>query len=88
MDVREKIQYDICALPNSIHIPYAQLPARLEELTSRIQDDVDVFFLCRRGNDSQLAVRLFNDKTEFFARDIIGGLTTWALTIDSSFPIY
>lgn len=51
---------------------------------------VSVFVVCRRGNDSQVAVQRLNDAGEegITAKDIIGGLHSWAELIDHSFPVY
>lgn len=51
---------------------------------------LSVFVVCRRGNDSQLAVKRFNDagEKEIKAKDIVGGLHSWAELIDQSFPVY
>lgn len=32
MDVRPEIQYDICSLPNSVHIPIEELDKRMDEI--------------------------------------------------------
>ena len=56
---------------------------------------VHVYVCCRRGNDSQQAVRLlkqiFAQKFEDKActiHDLIGGLGAWADQVDQSFPKY
>ena len=50
-----------------------------------------VYILCRRGNDSQVAVTLlkeeFSDR-ELTIKNIDGGLECWADTIDPLFPKY
>jgi adenylyltransferase/sulfurtransferase len=47
-----------------------------------------VYVLCRRGNDSQRAVSLLNERGFVGARNIKGGLLEWARRIDPRFPIY
>lgn len=47
--------------------------------------------VCRRGNDSQLAVRKLKAKlqeADMEVKDIAGGLTAWARQIDPNFPTY
>ena len=51
--------------------------------------------VCRRGNDSQLAVRKLKDQSDSLfgavaveIKDIVGGLTEWSNTIDQTFPKY
>lgn len=55
LDVREKVQYDICSLPNSLHIPLRQLSRRVDEVKQAIesrQEDGELirifFFVCYR----------------------------------------
>ena len=50
-----------------------------------------MYVVCRRGNDSQVAVRSLKEKLKDCAipiKDIKGGLTAWAKQIDTSMPIY
>lgn len=49
--------------------------------------EVQVFTVCRRGNDSQLAVNMLKEKG-IKAKDIIGGLNQWSKDIDTSFPSF
>jgi adenylyltransferase/sulfurtransferase len=37
LDVREQVQYDICHLPNSLHIPLRQLGRRVGEVKQAIE---------------------------------------------------
>ena len=54
-------------------------------------EDFPVYVVCRRGNDSQVAVKKFQhllsgEKVQI--RDIKGGLHAWARSIDLTFPVY
>lgn len=52
---------------------------------------VQVVVVCRRGNDSQKAVRLLKAQLQVddvCIRDLVGGLTAWTEEIDPSFPKY
>jgi rhodanese-related sulfurtransferase len=49
----------------------------------------DVIVICRRGNDSQLAVaHLRRQYPQLAVRDVIGGLHAWTRHIDPDFPVY
>jgi adenylyltransferase/sulfurtransferase len=50
----------------------------------------DLCVVCRRGNDSQLAVEKFIKAgiSKAKAFDLVGGLQQWSKDIDNSFPIY
>lgn len=72
IDVREKVQYDICNLAESINIPIStiqasaagsgdetgsSLPAWLPPEIASTDSTDPIYVVCRMGNDSQLAVR-------------------------------
>jgi adenylyltransferase/sulfurtransferase len=48
----------------------------------------DVYVVCRRGNDSQLAVRDLEAAGLVGARDIDGGLEAWGSQVDFTWPKY
>lgn len=89
IDVRSANEFEIYQLKNSINVPIKML------LADKISDDLKremgqkaVYIVCRRGNDSQLAVRHLSEKLKIKAKDLIGGLHKWTKTIDNNFPIY
>jgi adenylyltransferase/sulfurtransferase len=75
IDVREKVQYDLCHLFGSINIPFSRLSAldssAADHDTLDLIDEMKeyvgygsgdpVLVVCRLGNDSQVAVRKFKD---------------------------
>lgn len=89
IDVRSANEFEICQLNDSINLPIKTI------LSSKITDDLKqkmeqslVFIVCRRGNDSQLAVRHLANNYNIKAKDLIGGLHAWTKNIDENFPIY
>ena len=100
LDVRPAHHYKIVSLPDSLNIPFANLEARLNELTSALKDKEDdhvnsgscanpsLYVVCRRGNDSQRAVQYLRDSGFSSAKDIIGGLEAWAADVNPNFPTY
>ncbi|PVV01543.1 hypothetical protein BB560_004037 [Smittium megazygosporum] len=104
LDVREKSQYDICSLRESIHIPFSDLQALVQADSS--QDSIPTFSnftqileksktyntpiycICRRGNLSQLAVVTLRNYGLENCYQIDGGLTEWQKSIDPLFPSY
>ncbi len=93
VDVRTEPELNICSLENSINIPMADLEkeetlAKLEQLLS---DESEIVIVCRRGNDSQFAVKTLRQKLNgrnILIRDIVGGLHSWARSVDPTFPVY
>ncbi|OBZ90731.1 Adenylyltransferase and sulfurtransferase MOCS3 [Choanephora cucurbitarum] len=92
VDVRPEVQYGICRLPDSLHIPIEQLDKKMDQVKQAMKEknvtDKDVYVVCRLGNDSQIAVRMMQKEGIQQPRDIMGGLMSWSKTVDSSFPIY
>jgi adenylyltransferase/sulfurtransferase len=95
IDVRSSNEFEICQLGNSVNIPIKQLLSgkHNEEIISSAKGKENrVYLLCRRGNDSQLAVdylkRIFKERGLPEPKDIIGGLHSWTKNVDANFPIY
>ncbi|KAJ9558168.1 hypothetical protein OSB04_012782 [Centaurea solstitialis] len=87
IDVRPSHHYKIVSLPKSTNIPLANLEDRLPEISSELKSK-GIYVVCRRGNDSQRAVQLLHKKGFTSAKDIVGGLESWAHDVDQRFPTY
>ncbi|CAI9283514.1 unnamed protein product [Lactuca saligna] len=92
IDVRPSQHYKIVSLPNSMNVPLASLEEKLPEIESALKSidngNGGVYVVCRRGNDSQRAVQLLHNKGFVSAKDIVGGLESWARDVDHRFPTY
>lgn len=97
VDVRPAHHYKIVSLPNSMNIPLANLEARLSELSTVLKKGEEqtgsgsaasLYVVCRRGNDSQRAVQYLHKMGFTSAKDIIGGIESWAHDVDPTFPTY
>ena len=101
LDVRPQHHFEICALPGAINLPLKQLGGSLD-VVSRLQKEsmavggsgepnqtsLPVFVLCRRGVSSVKATRLLVDAGFDRVRNIDGGLTQWAESVDPELAIY
>ncbi|XP_027084687.1 adenylyltransferase and sulfurtransferase MOCS3-like [Coffea arabica] len=98
VDVRPAHHYKIVSLPNSINIPFPSLEARLHEISSALMkkdesknsadSNASLYVVCRRGNESQRAVEYLHKMGFSSAKDIIGGIQSWAHDVDPKFPTY
>jgi adenylyltransferase/sulfurtransferase len=89
---------EMCSLPGAINLPIQHFEERnineggrdrLATILASQSGDGPVLVICRRGNDSQLAVSLLRRRfPHVAARDVIGGLHAWARLVDPSFPVY
>ena len=64
---------------------------KVSDLVKKKQTD-QLILVCRRGNDSQMAVKLLEKNlknySELVIKDIIRGLQAWSDKIDKNFPKY
>ena len=91
IDVRPAVEFGICALENSVSVPFYDLMADKVDLVPHIPEDTTepIYLLCRAGINSQIAVQHLKEKyPEHCFKDIIGGLMGWTSAIDPSFPLY
>lgn len=99
VDVRPAHHFKIVSLPNAMNIPLSSLESRLAEISSALKEEekrkdsgfesgASLYVICRRGNDSQMAVQLLHKVGFTSARDIIGGLEAWARDVDPNIPTY
>ena len=99
LDVRDKVQYDLCHLDNSVNIPIAILntlesDTDVKELVPDLCDpEMTIMAICRFGNDSQVAVQKlrhlgFQNNGSRVIQDIKGGYRAWKQEVDPSWPEY
>ncbi|GMJ15989.1 SIRTINOL RESISTANT 1, co-factor for nitrate, reductase and xanthine dehydrogenase 5 [Hibiscus trionum] len=95
VDVRPEHHYKIVSLPKSLNIPLTSMEARLPEISSALKEQeegtgsgANLYVICRRGNDSQRAVECLRNMGFDLAKDIVGGLESWANDVDPNFPMY
>ncbi|KAH8376710.1 hypothetical protein KR093_000981 [Drosophila rubida] len=92
IDVRQPAEFEICKLPPAVNVPLAQIldDSYLKQLGPQLESkELPIVVLCRRGNDSQIAVQHMRNRfPEHSIRDLEGGLHAWSRLVDHSFPIY
>ncbi|KAK5168970.1 uncharacterized protein LTR77_006279 [Saxophila tyrrhenica] len=95
VDVRDEVQYSICALPGSINVPWT---GNADSWLSKAQDkgvmeddQKEKYIVCRFGNDSQLAAKAMQQQHKDFpgiTKDIRNGFQAWRKDVDPSWPDY
>jgi adenylyltransferase and sulfurtransferase len=90
IDVRPPEQFNMCALPEARNVPLSamQKDHSLVHSICAGAGDKKIVLLCRRGNASQDALRLFRTTGVDNAIDIEGGLQAWHHDVDPTFPLY
>jgi adenylyltransferase/sulfurtransferase len=85
VDVREAHEVAIAKLPNSVHIPLAQIVSRSSEIDPARETVVH----CKMGGRSAKAIEAL--KSSGFTGNLInlaGGITAWSNDVDPSVPKY
>lgn len=92
LDVRDRTQYDICHIDNSINVPFSSFQGSKDPTAWIPEDtalDAPVYVLCRMGNDSQIITKKLKESA--LGRpvfDIKGGLKAWKEEVDNTWPEY
>ncbi|KAL0808855.1 hypothetical protein ABMA28_012526 [Loxostege sticticalis] len=94
VDVRSAPEYSMCRIEGTVNWPSDSLRGEtLDKLLEEVRKCArQVIFICRRGNDSQIAAQTVIDALEEPHKskimDLKGGLHAWSREVDNNFPIY
>jgi sulfur-carrier protein adenylyltransferase/sulfurtransferase len=85
IDVREPAEVAVASIPNTIHIPLAQVANRMSEIDPNRETVVH----CKGGVRSAMAIQTL--KRSGFTGNLTnlkGGITAWSNEVDPSVPKY
>ncbi|XP_050360176.1 adenylyltransferase and sulfurtransferase MOCS3 [Nymphalis io] len=94
VDVRSEPEFEMCNIDGAVNYPLEKLHGNhFDLLLNEIKGSCcQVTFICRRGNDSQIAAKkvldVIEDEYKEKIRDLTGGLHAWSKYVDGAFPIY
>ncbi len=99
IDTRPEVEYAICSLPKTTSSsPLYPLRNQLTVLDiplstmlsspDAVPESADIVFICRRGQDSQVAAAALAKAGRRRVKDVIGGLEAWSRDVDPTFPTY
>lgn len=85
IDVREDVELAIARMPNTIHIPLAQVLERMDEIDPNRETVVH----CRSGVRSARAIEALQ-RSGFKGKliNLAGGILGWSAEVDPSVPQY
>ncbi|WP_024801322.1 rhodanese-like domain-containing protein [Nocardia sp. BMG51109] len=72
LDVREDDEWQLGHAPGAVHMPMADVPARVDELDY----DAEIYVVCRQGGRSIQVVRYLTH-VGFDAFHVSGGMVAW-----------
>ena len=84
VDVREPMEWEIAHLDRAILIPVAQVPARVNELSTA--DDIVVY--CKTGVRSGRITNFLRDLGFRKVKNLVGGIDQWAEKVEPEMPRY
>jgi adenylyltransferase/sulfurtransferase len=84
LDVREPHELEICRFADSLDIPMASLPSRLEELPT----DRPIVVVCRSGARSMRVTQWLRAHGRDDVSNLTGGVLAWAARVDPTWPTY
>ncbi|SEW22679.1 HesA/MoeB/ThiF family protein [Chitinophaga arvensicola] len=84
LDVREEDEWEICHIPQSVHIPMG----RVLQQVSAIPDDVPLAVLCHHGMRSRAVAQRLSELGFNRVYNVEGGIHAWASAIDHQMQTY
>src|SRR4051794_9973933 len=86
LDVRQPVEHEFAALPNSVLIPLSELPARVAEVEP--PEGALVVVYCHHGIRSLSGARILEHFGHTKVVSLTGGIDAWSLEVDPSLPRY
>lgn len=84
LDVREKWEVEVASIPDVLHIPMGEIPARLGELDA----GADVVVMCRSGGRSMQVAHFLARNGFQSVANLTGGILAWSRDVDPSVRTY
>ena len=84
LDVRDRFEYEICKIKNSINIPLSEISQNL----GKIDKNYKIIIYCHHGVRSMYALKLLQNKGFKYLYSLKGGINEWADKIDPSIQKY
>jgi rhodanese-related sulfurtransferase len=84
LDVRERWEYNISHIQNSILIPLSEFNSRFNELNP----DDNIIVVCHHGVRSYRVTEFLLSKGFKKVKNLQGGIDAWSQQVDPSIPLY
>ena len=84
IDVREDWELQLARIPDVLHVPMNQVPARLAELPR----DVPVIVMCHHGGRSLRVAHFLSNQGFTDVANLSGGIHAWSESVDATVPQY
>jgi len=84
LDVREEWELQLASIPDVVHLPMNQIPARLTELTR----DAETIVMCHAGGRSMRVAQYLSNQGFTNVANLAGGIAAWSAAVDATVPQY
>ena len=84
LDVREPFELQAASLPDAVHIPMREIPARMNELDR----SAEIAVLCHHGGRSARVAQFLAMQGFASVHNVAGGIDAYAKRVDTSIARY
>lgn len=84
LDVREAWELQLASIPDVVHVPMSQVPARLAEF----QRDAPLVVMCHAGGRSMRVAQYLSNQGFTNVANLTGGISAWSESVDATVPTY
>jgi rhodanese-related sulfurtransferase len=84
LDVREDWELQLARIPDVVHVPMNQLPARIGEF----QRETPIIVMCHAGGRSLRVAHFLSNQGFRDVANLTGGIQAWSESVDATVPRY
>ena len=84
LDVREAWELQLASIPDVVHVPMNQVPARLAEFSR----DAETIVMCHAGGRSMRVAQFLANQGFTNVANLSGGISAWSEAVDATVPQY
>jgi len=84
LDVREEWELQLARIPDVVHVPMNQIPARLAELSP----ETETIVMCHAGGRSMRVAHFLANQGFSNVANLSGGIAAWSQSVDATVPQY
>jgi rhodanese-related sulfurtransferase len=84
LDVREDWELQLARIPDVVHVPMNQLPARLGEFDRA----TPIIVMCHAGGRSLRVAHFLSNQGFTDVANLTGGISAWSESVDATVPRY
>ena len=84
IDVREAWELQLARIPNVVHVPMNQVPARLAEFVR----EAETIVMCHAGGRSMRVAQYLSAQGFTNVANLSGGIAAWSESVDATVPQY